>query len=567
MLSPGLVLNDRYLLNERVATGGMGEVWSATDTLLRRRVAVKVLLPSLVSDTEFITRFRTEARLMAAVRHPGIVQVYDYVEDTVVESRRVDYLVMEYIEGVPLSERIRAAGKLDTTETISVVTQAARALQVAHAAGIVHRDVKPSNLLVQPDGSVVLVDFGVARSANVTSITGTNIVLGSAHYMAPEQIAGRPVSPATDIYALGAVAYCCLTGRPPFTGNNPLQVVTQHLQEAPPALPAEVPVPVATLVSRALAKEPGDRHPSAAAFSDAARAALSGTAGTVPAGTAGATFPGATLPGATLPGATVPGTGGAPHGVGTVASPAGNGEPTMGLGPHGHPELRSIVPTSSGRNRRRNAALAGAAGAVAVALVGLVAVMAFRPSGGGEQPTDLVTGVQGGSPVTGADVDDTGVQARARATAQPHQSVAAPEKSVPVPPEAEPTRVGKPKPTATRTGTSPSNPYTAGRVCGSGYQVIDSATLTRDGTVQGRVYLLYNAGSGYNCTVALKAASVGAKTAVSTYLEVQGGARSTDRGSYAYYAGPVRARAAGVCVRWGGSAGGASYNSAFEHCD
>src|SRR5258708_2779947 len=181
----------------------MGDVWSATDTLLKRRVAVKALLPSLVSDAEFITRFRTEARLMAALRHPGIVQVYDYGEDTVVNGHRVDYLVMEYIEGVPLSNRIEATGKLGIAETISVVTQAAQALHVAHNAGIVHRDVKPSNLLVQPDGTVILVDFGVARSGNVTSLTGTNVVLGSPRYMAPEQIAGQPVSAATDVYALG----------------------------------------------------------------------------------------------------------------------------------------------------------------------------------------------------------------------------------------------------------------------------------------------------------------------------------------------------------------------------
>ncbi|TDC59146.1 serine/threonine protein kinase [Micromonospora sp. KC207] len=274
MLSSGVVLSGRYRLDDRVATGGMGDVWRATDQILGRRVAVKVLLPALVSDPDFIARFRAEARIMAALRHPGIVQVYDCGEDDLPSGERADYLVMEFVEGEPLSKRIEAAGRLGVAETMSIVAQAAQALHAAHAGGIVHRDVKPSNLLVQEDGTVVLVDFGVARSTNVTSITSTNAVPGTALYMAPEQAAGRPVSGATDIYALGAVTYCCLTGGPPFTGDNPLQVAVRHLDDEPPELPADIPGPVRGLVARALAKDPAARYASGAQMSEAARATI-----------------------------------------------------------------------------------------------------------------------------------------------------------------------------------------------------------------------------------------------------------------------------------------------------
>ncbi|WP_262286478.1 serine/threonine-protein kinase [Micromonospora sp. MA102] len=273
MLTSDVVLSGRYRLDDRVATGGMGDVWRATDLVLGRPVAVKVLLPALVSDPDFIARFRSEARIMASLRHPGVVQVFDCGEDELPDGSRADYLVMEFVAGEPLSRRIEAAGQLGVGETMSIVAQVAQALHGAHARGIVHRDVKPSNLLVQDDGTVVLVDFGVARSTNVTSITSTNAVPGTALYMAPEQAAGRPVSGATDVYALGAVAYCCLTGSPPFTGDNPLQVAVRHLDDEPPELPEDIPQPVRDLVARALAKDPADRFPTAAARAEAARAA------------------------------------------------------------------------------------------------------------------------------------------------------------------------------------------------------------------------------------------------------------------------------------------------------
>jgi serine/threonine-protein kinase len=271
-LESGIVLGGRYRLDDRVATGGMGDVWRGTDVVLGRRVAVKVLLPALLADPDFIARFRAEARMLATLHHPGIVQVYDYGEDEL-PTGRTDYLVMEYADGEPLSARIREAGRLGVAETLRVVAQVAHALHAAHRGGIVHRDVKPSNLLIQTDGRVRLLDFGVARSVNITSITSANAVPGTALYMAPEQAAGRPVSAATDIYALGTVAYQCIVGEPPFTGDNPLQVAVKHLHEEAPPLPDDVPASVAALVERALAKDPDDRYPDAAALAAAARAA------------------------------------------------------------------------------------------------------------------------------------------------------------------------------------------------------------------------------------------------------------------------------------------------------
>jgi serine/threonine protein kinase len=269
------VLNGRYQLTQRIAAGGMGEVWRGDDLLLHREIAVKVLLPALMSDSDFITRFRSEARMMAALRHPGIVQVYDYGENAQVGAHRLDYLVMEYIDGTPLSKKIQQAGRLGAVETMTAVAQVADALQAAHEAGIVHRDVKPSNLLVRPAGAIVLVDFGVARSTGITGITSTNVVLGSVHYMAPEQAEGRPVTATTDVYALGAVAFSCLTGRPPYVGDNPLAVLAQLVHGQPPVLPPDVPPAVASVVLRALAKDPGRRFPSASGLAAAARGAAS----------------------------------------------------------------------------------------------------------------------------------------------------------------------------------------------------------------------------------------------------------------------------------------------------
>ncbi|MFF0251812.1 serine/threonine-protein kinase [Micromonospora zamorensis] len=355
MLSSEVVLSGRYRLDERVATGGMGDVWRASDLILGRQVAVKVLLPALVFDPDFIARFRAEARIMAALRHPGIVQVFDCGADDLPDGGRADYLVMEFVAGEPLSKRIETAGRLDVAETMSIVAQAAAALNAAHLGGIVHRDVKPSNLLVHEDGTVVLVDFGVARSTDITSITSTNAVPGTALYMAPEQAAGRPVSGATDIYALGAVTYCCLTGSPPFTGDNPLQVAVRHLDDEPPELPHDIPEAVRALVSRALAKDPLDRFSSGAAMAEAARTAV---------------------------------TGGEPPTA--MATPV----PLRDAGPGTRTDVPAGAAVASGAQagrQRRRGPLVGAAAAMLVALVGLGAALGAARHAGDDPAVNLPT--------------------------------------------------------------------------------------------------------------------------------------------------------------------------------
>lgn len=273
MLTAGHLLGNRYRLDERIATGGMGDVWRGTDVVLGRTIAVKVLRSAMLSDPEFAARFYGEARMMAAFRHPGVVEVYDYAgADETGGEDQVAYLVMAYVEGEPLSTRVKQ-GPMPVAETMSIVAQAAEALHAAHENGTIHRDVKPGNLIVKPNGAVVLVDFGVARSNAVTSVTAVNAIVGTALYMAPEQVAKGNVSPATDIYALGAVAYHCISGHPPFDGDNALQVALRHLEDEPEPLPAHVPDDVVALISRAMAKQPADRFATAAEFAEAAFAA------------------------------------------------------------------------------------------------------------------------------------------------------------------------------------------------------------------------------------------------------------------------------------------------------
>jgi serine/threonine-protein kinase len=264
------MLGDRYRLDDRIAAGGMGEVWQATDTVLGRDVAVKTLKGDRASDPSFQNRFQHEARAMAVLHHPGVADVYDYGQTS---DGGDAYIVMARVRGEPLNQLIATRGRLTPVETMSIVAQAARALEAAHQAGIVHRDVKPSNLIVQPDGTVVLVDFGVARSAQSAALTGAKEVVGTALYIAPEQVSKQTTGPPADVYALGAVAYHCLTGQPPFLGTNPIAVAMQHLQDPPPALPGDIPEPVRVLVVTALAKDPAQRFSSAAAMADAADAA------------------------------------------------------------------------------------------------------------------------------------------------------------------------------------------------------------------------------------------------------------------------------------------------------
>ncbi|MFU8853892.1 protein kinase domain-containing protein [Micromonospora sp. SL1-18] len=268
MLSPGVQLGNRYRLDERIASGGMGDVWRGTDQVLGRTVAVKSLLPALLDEPGFAERFRGEARTMATINHPGVVDVYDFGSD-----QQIAFLVMEYVEGDALSSTLSRVGRLTPARTMALLAQAADALHAAHEKGIVHRDVKPGNLLVRPNGTLVLTDFGIARSDLVGQLTAAGSVLGTASYISPEQATGAVATPASDVYALGVVAYQCLAGRRPFEGDNPLEIAMKHVRDAPRPLPADIPPQVKAIVERALAKDPAARWPSAAALASVARQA------------------------------------------------------------------------------------------------------------------------------------------------------------------------------------------------------------------------------------------------------------------------------------------------------
>ncbi len=322
----------------------MGLVWRAADELLARPVAVKLLRSEYAGDPAFLERFRTEARRTAALSHPGIASVFDYGE--VEEPIPAAYLVMELIEGVPLSALLVREGRLDAERTLDVIAQAALALGSAHQAGLVHRDVKPSNLLVRRDGVVKVTDFGIARATSEAPQTETGLVLGTVAYLSPEQVAGHPATPASDVYALGVVAYECLAGRRPFTGEHPVALALAHHRRRPPPLPPDVPEPVRALVEMAMAKDPAARPANASVLARhalATRAALfdapgAGATGQLTAAHLGTADLGTALP-ATASGLTIAnGTAGA-HGL-----PAGNGRPST----NGH---RREHPAQPGVNR------------------------------------------------------------------------------------------------------------------------------------------------------------------------------------------------------------------------
>ena len=263
----GVSFGGRYELQSRIAIGGMGEVWEATDHVIGRTVAIKILKDEYMGDPGFLERFRAEARHAALVNHEGIASVFDYGEEN-----GSAYLVMELVPGEALSTVLERDGALSADKTLDIVAQTASALQAAHAAGLVHRDIKPGNLLITPDGRVKITDFGIARIADQVPLTATGQVMGTVQYLSPEQASGHPASPATDIYSLGIVAYESLAGKRPFTGESQVAIAMAQINEQPPPLPATVAVPVQNLVMAMIAKKPDERPASAAAVARAATA-------------------------------------------------------------------------------------------------------------------------------------------------------------------------------------------------------------------------------------------------------------------------------------------------------
>ena len=272
-------LGGRYTLQSLLATGGMGQVWRGRDELLRRDVAVKVLRGEFSGDPTFRARFRAEAQHAAGLVHPHIATLFDYGEGSDgADGDPVAWLVMELVQGESLAG-VLARGPVDPPETARLLRDAAAGLGAAHAAGVVHRDVKPGNVLVAADGTVKITDFGIARSAASAALTGTGQIIGTAQYLAPELVSGLPATPASDVYSLGLVGYQCLTGRLPFDGDSPVQVALMQVNAQPGPLPESVPAGLRAVVERALEKDPARRFADGTAM----RAALDGTVAPGPA--------------------------------------------------------------------------------------------------------------------------------------------------------------------------------------------------------------------------------------------------------------------------------------------
>ena len=351
-LSIGSLLAGRYEITAPIATGGMGEVWKARDRVLDRIVAAKVLKSEYTGDPSFLARFRNEARHTAALTHPNIASVYDYgetVDDT--GTQQLAFLVMEFVEGQPLVTILHDEGALPVDWTLHVLSQSADGLSAAHRAGVVHRDIKPGNLMVRPDGVVKLTDFGIAQARDATPLTRTGMVVGTAQYLSPEQAQGMEVTAASDVYSLGVVAYECLTGARPvrrrLAGGHRARA---HQPAAAAAARRTCPPAVRLLVERALAKDPADRFPDGGAFAEAIRRVAAG----------GTLAPAAARPAAATRRRPTPQVVGAAPAGGALAA----GAPTGAAGrPRARSSRRPAPAAAAGpdRARRPDAAAAGAA--------------------------------------------------------------------------------------------------------------------------------------------------------------------------------------------------------------
>ncbi|WP_290052060.1 serine/threonine-protein kinase [Amycolatopsis solani] len=290
MLSSGQLLAERYKLTSRIAVGGMGEVWQASDTRLDRTVAVKILKAELSGDAEFLHRFRTEARMTASLNHPGIAAVHDYGETVFDGDLSIAYLVMELVDGDPLAGLLAKHGRLSAEFTLDMLEQAGNALQAAHEQGLVHRDVKPGNILVTSAGQVKITDFGVAKAADAAPVTRSGMVMGTAHYIAPEQALGHPAEPASDVYSLAVCGYECLAGHRPFLSENAVTVAMMHIRDIAPPLPPDVPPAARAVIEATLVKDPRQRYNNGGEFAAAVAAVRAGQPLPTPSGLVNAAY-------------------------------------------------------------------------------------------------------------------------------------------------------------------------------------------------------------------------------------------------------------------------------------
>ncbi|GAB3791904.1 serine/threonine-protein kinase [Nocardioides ungokensis] len=424
----------RYRLDSRIATGGMGEVWRGTDTVLSREVAIKLLKHEYADDASFRSRFETEARHAGSLHHPGIAAVFDFGEGISSDGSGSPrpYLVMELVDGQPLSDLLRPGEPMDPEVARDLLAQAAAAVGAAHAAGIVHRDIKPANLLVTPNREVKITDFGIARAAEGMALTQTGQVMGTPQYISPEQARGTTAVPASDVYALGVVAFECLAGRRPFVADTPIATALAHLREPVPPLPPEVPADLAAVVRKAMAKEPGERYVDGAAFAAALRdPATAATALVMPPGSM-ATDTGSTQV-----------MSGAAAAAGLGAADASTTGPVDG-------------PSHAGPPKRRRGALWLLLGGVVVLALVVIGFLVFANQGDQANPTD----------------NPTKHPSRTHKPHSPSPTQAAPTTAAPPTRSASPTTTPSSSPTTTpsstpttaspsATSTSPSAPVTS----------------------------------------------------------------------------------------------------------
>jgi beta-lactam-binding protein with PASTA domain/tRNA A-37 threonylcarbamoyl transferase component Bud32 len=263
----------RYKIVERIGGGGMGVVWKANDLILDRHVALKILRPEMSEDEDFVLRFRREAKAAASLSHPNIVSIYDVGED-----QGLHFIVMELVEGETLRDKLNREGRLEPEEALNIAAQICLGLAHAHNNNIIHRDIKPQNILLTELGHVKVADFGIARALGVVSTTSTDLVVGSASYLSPEQARNGQVSARSDLYSLGVVLYEMITGKLPFTGDSPVAVALQHVEARAPSVRETVPditVEIEDLISKTLAKNPGERFQSAGEMLQSIRKARS----------------------------------------------------------------------------------------------------------------------------------------------------------------------------------------------------------------------------------------------------------------------------------------------------
>ena len=257
---------DNYQLIDVIGHGGMSTVWLARDRQ-GREVAVKKLKPELTGNAEFVQRFQNEARAAMRVNNPNVVQTYDYTDDAI---------VMDYVRGDSLADLLAREGSLPEDVALDVLEQTAHGLASIHRAGMIHRDIKPGNLLITEQGQVKITDFGIAKAASAVPLTQTGMVVGTAQYVSPEQAQGNPLGPASDVYSLGVVGYEMLTGHRPFTGDNSVSVAIAHINQAPPAMPQTISPQVRELVGICLRKDPGSRFRDGSTLAGAVSQARAG---------------------------------------------------------------------------------------------------------------------------------------------------------------------------------------------------------------------------------------------------------------------------------------------------